>query len=90
MTNNHCPEFPARLLNSRANEVAIRDFAESIIERINDFTSDFAQDNGIRIDSRILDDWMECGRCEAMVCDVAEHATDKAIKEIMAILNANL
>lgn len=90
MTTNHCPDTPARAFNSRANEIAIRDFAESILEKINDFTEEFSIDNGIRIEDSIRDNWLECPRCESQIMTIQEQQSQAMAKTILEFLSANL
>ena len=85
MINNHCPNPPARIFVSRENEIAITDFAKSILDQISEFVHDIGMDM-TRIDSAISDSWMECEVCESRVHEVHENAMTRIEKQIFEII----
>lgn len=90
MTNNHCPKVPARAIKSRANEVAIRDFSEWVIDKITDFAEEFGMDHGIRISPDIIDSWLDCAKCESGVMEVHDKVSNSVISEVLAIIQDKL
>lgn len=85
MINNHCPQPPARIFVSRENEIAITEFAKSLLDQISEFSQDIGMDM-TRIDSSILESWTECEICESRIHEVHENAMSKIEKQIFEIL----
>ena len=42
------------------------------------------------IDSAILDNWMDCARCESQICELQGHAYGMVIQRVMAFLKGEL
>lgn len=85
---NHCPNIPARIKYSVAGEKAIAKFSEEIMSKITEFASENSMDEMLVIDSAIVDSWMECPRCEAMICDLEHKAYGMIIRKVMAFLES--
>ena len=90
MTNNHCPDIPAAPIQSRANEVALHDFAEKIRDQIQEFTETYAMEQGIAINPSILHNWMDCTHCESEVASVHHQVVEKMNSELIDFLEANI
>lgn len=87
MTNNHCPERPARILLSVNGEKAIQEFAVKIETMISQFADENSMDEMLILDPRIVDDWTECRRCESLITDMHGNAYGMVIQRIMNHLN---
>ena len=88
MTNNHCPKNPARILLSVNGEKAITEFANKIMNEITEFAEDNSMDEMLIIDPAILDNWMDCPRCESAICDLQHKAYGMIIRRVMAFLQS--
>ena len=87
---NHCPSKPARILIPAEFEKKINDFSEMILERITDFAEEYSMDEMMILDSAILDNWMDCPRCESAICELQGHAYGMVISKIKSFLNGEL
>jgi len=88
MTTNHCPRQPARILLSVNGEKAIAEFAEKIMSQITEFAEENSMDEMTIIHEDILENWMDCPRCEVAVTDCAHKAYGMIIRRVMAFLES--